>query len=68
MGETAFWGAIGASALIVGAEVAFAFKLSRLVIGLIMAFGVGADVDDGVRHRSLLLATCPTTALLPVRS
>lgn len=45
MGEAAFWGLVGASALVVGAEVAFAFKLSRLVIGLIMAFGVGALIS-----------------------
>lgn len=42
MGEAAFWGFVGASSLIVAAEFAFAFKLSRMVIGLIMAFGVGA--------------------------
>lgn len=42
MAEAALWGAVGASALVVGAEVAFAFRLSKLVIGLIMAFGVGA--------------------------
>jgi ZIP family zinc transporter len=40
--EAALWGLIGASALIVGAEVAFAFQLSKKLIGLIMAFGVGA--------------------------
>jgi ZIP family zinc transporter len=40
--EAAFWGLVGASALVVGAEVAFAFRLSSKVIGLIMAFGVGA--------------------------
>ena len=43
--EAAFWGFVGASALIIGAEVAFAFKLSRMVIGLIMAFGVGAIIS-----------------------
>jgi ZIP family zinc transporter len=42
MAEAALWGAVGASALVVGAEIAFAFRLSKLVIGLIMAFGVGA--------------------------
>ncbi len=45
MAEAAFWGFVGASALIVGAEVAFGFKLSRLTIGLIMAFGVGALIS-----------------------
>lgn len=46
MVEAAFWGAVGASALIIGAEVAFAFRLSRMVIGLIMAFGVGALISS----------------------
>ena len=45
MAEAALWGVIGASALIVGAEVAFGFKLSRMTIGLIMAFGVGALIS-----------------------
>jgi ZIP family zinc transporter len=44
--EAAFWGFIGASALVIGAEVAFAFKLSRMVIGLIMAFGIGTLVSS----------------------
>ena len=42
LAQAAFWGLVGASALVVGAEVAFAFRLSKMVIGLIMAFGVGA--------------------------
>ena len=42
MAEAALWGAVGASALVVGAEIAFAFQLSRMVVGIIMAFGVGA--------------------------
>ena len=46
MGEAAIWGAVGASALVVGAELAFAFRLSRMVIGLIMAFGVGALISS----------------------
>ncbi len=46
MGEAAFWGIVGASALVIGAEVAFAFKLSRMVIGLVMAFGVGALISS----------------------
>ena len=45
MAEAALWGLVGASALIVGAEVAFAFKLSRMTIRLIMAFGVGALIS-----------------------
>jgi len=46
MGEAAFWGFVGASSLIVAAEVSFAFNLSRKVIGLIMAFGVGALISS----------------------
>jgi ZIP family zinc transporter len=46
MGEAALWGMVGASALVIGAEVAFAFQLSRLTIGLIMAFGVGALISS----------------------
>lgn len=42
MGEAALWGLVAASSLVVAAEVAFALRLSRMVIGLIMAFGVGA--------------------------
>lgn len=41
MGEAAFWGLVGASSLLVAAEVAFRFRLSSFVVGLIMAFGVG---------------------------
>ena len=44
--EAAFWSLIGASALVVGAEVAFAFRLSNKVIGLIMAYGVGALISS----------------------
>lgn len=43
--EAAFWGFIGASALMLGAEVAFRFNLSRMTIGLIMAFGIGAMIS-----------------------
>lgn len=46
MGEAALWGFVGASSLIVAAEVAFAFNLSRKLIGLIMAFGVGALISS----------------------
>jgi len=56
MAEAAFWGLVGASALIIGAEVAFAFKLSRMVIGLIMAFGVGALISS-VAYELVLPAT-----------
>jgi ZIP family zinc transporter len=43
--EAAFWGFIAASSLVVAAEVAFRFKLSSMVIGLVMAFGVGALIS-----------------------
>jgi len=46
VGEAAFWGFVGASSLIVAAEVAFAFRLSQFVIGLIMAFGVGTLISS----------------------
>ena len=46
MGEAALWGAVGASALVIGGEVAFRFQLSRRWIGLIMAFGVGALISS----------------------
>ena len=46
MGEAALWGFVGASSLIVAAELAFTFQFSKLVIGLIMAFGVGALISS----------------------
>ena len=46
MGEAAFYGFVGASALVIAAEVAFAFNLRREVVGLIMAFGVGALISS----------------------
>jgi ZIP family zinc transporter len=46
LAEAAFWGFIGASSLIVASELAFAFKFSKLVIGLVMAFGVGALISS----------------------
>lgn len=42
MVEAALWGLVAASSLVIAAEVAFAVRLSRMVVGLIMAFGVGA--------------------------
>jgi ZIP family zinc transporter len=44
--EAAFWGFIGASALIVAAEVAFRFDLPAMAVGLIMAFGVGTLISS----------------------
>jgi ZIP family zinc transporter len=46
MGEAALWGLLGASSLIVGAEVAFRAALSRFTVGLILAFGAGALVSS----------------------
>ena len=46
MGEAAIWGFVGASSLIIAAELVFAFRWSRLVIGLVMAFGVGALISS----------------------
>lgn len=46
MGEAAVWGLVAASSLVIAAEAAFAFKFSRFVIGLIMAFGVGALISS----------------------
>ena len=40
--EAALWGAIATSSLVIGAEVAFRVNMSRMLLGLIMAFGVGA--------------------------
>jgi ZIP family zinc transporter len=42
----AFWGLVSASALVIAAEVAFTFQLSSEMIGLIMAFGVGALISS----------------------
>jgi ZIP family zinc transporter len=44
--EAAFWGFVGASALIVAAEVAFRFELEAMTVGLIMAFGVGTLISS----------------------
>lgn len=44
--EAAFWGFVGGSALIIGAEVAFRFALSQLVVGLVMAFGIGTLISS----------------------
>jgi ZIP family zinc transporter len=46
MVEAAFWGCIGASALIIAAEIAFRVELSRMLVGLIMAFGVGTLISS----------------------
>jgi hypothetical protein len=62
--EAALWGLIGASALVVGAEVAFAFHLSSKIIGLIMAFGVGALISS--ISFELVLPALETTGAIQV--
>jgi ZIP family zinc transporter len=44
--EAALWGFIGASALIIAAEVTFRTRLPAMVVGLIMAFGVGTLISS----------------------
>ena len=44
--EAAFWGFAGASSLVIAAEVAFRVTLSRMLVGLIMAFGVGTLISS----------------------
>jgi ZIP family zinc transporter len=44
--ESAFWGFVAASSLVIGAEIAFRFDLGRVTVGLIMAFGVGSLVSS----------------------
>jgi len=39
--EAAFWGGLGASALLVGAVVAFTANIPKHIQGLILAFGAG---------------------------
>jgi ZIP family zinc transporter len=44
--EAAFWGLVGASSLVIGAEIAFRGRLDRMLIGLVMAFGVGTLISS----------------------
>src|SRR3954468_20639799 len=41
MGEAFLWGAVGASALLVGAIIAYRLRPGRALIGLVMALGTG---------------------------
>ena len=41
MGEAFFWGAVGASALLIGAVVAYVASPSRRFIAIVMALGAG---------------------------
>jgi ZIP family zinc transporter len=45
MGEAALWGAAGASSLLLGALVALAVPIPRLVIGMILGFGAGTLIS-----------------------
>lgn len=45
MGTAAFWGLVGASSLLIGAALAFAFRLPDRVLGLVMAFGAGVLIS-----------------------
>jgi ZIP family zinc transporter len=46
MGEAFGWGAIGASALLIGALIAYQFSPSRRVIAVVMALGTGLLVGS----------------------
>jgi ZIP family zinc transporter len=45
MAEAAFWGAVGASSLLIGAVIAIAVPLPRRVIGLVLGFGAGTLIS-----------------------
>jgi zinc transporter, ZIP family len=44
-GSAAFWGALGASSLLVGAVVAMAYRPSSRTVGLVMGFGAGTLIS-----------------------
>src|SRR5262245_45562465 len=45
MVEAALWGLIAASSLIAGAVIAFTFRVSDRMLGLVLAFGAGTLVS-----------------------
>jgi zinc transporter, ZIP family len=45
MAEAAFWGAVGASSLLIGAVIAIAVPLPRTAIGLVLGFGAGTLIS-----------------------
>jgi zinc transporter, ZIP family len=45
MAEAAFWGAAGASSLLIGAVIAIAVPLPRRAIGLVLGFGAGTLIS-----------------------
>jgi len=48
MGEAFFWGAVGASTLLVGALVAYIASPSRRFIAIVMALGAGLLIVDAI--------------------
>lgn len=46
MNEAILWGLISAGSLLIGAGLALRFKISSKVLGLVMAFGVGALISS----------------------
>jgi zinc transporter, ZIP family len=45
MGEALLWGLVGGSSLLVGGALALSLPISRLALGLIMAFGAGVLIS-----------------------
>jgi ZIP family zinc transporter len=45
MAEAAFWGAVGASSLLIGAVIAIVVPLPRTAIGLVLGFGAGTLIS-----------------------
>jgi ZIP family zinc transporter len=45
MGAAFFWGAFGGAALLIGALLALRFRISKRVIGMVMAFGAGVLIS-----------------------
>lgn len=60
MGAAFFWGAVGGSALLVGALIALAVRIDLRILGMVMAFGAGvlmsAVAFDLVQEASLTSA------------
>jgi len=46
MAEAIFWGAVGASALLIGALIAYAFAPGRVIIAIVMALGSGVLIGS----------------------
>jgi ZIP family zinc transporter len=62
MGESAFWGFVAASSLILGALITLVFDIPRQVVGLIIGFGAGLLRGGWARSRLigmwLFIAIC----------